>query len=107
MPALPLSAASSAVARFRLDRDNNVPVCWITRQDICLQSATVVFFGYLANFLEKHRAEFHYSVIGRFATVFLASGYVGGHLLNDDDAASNSKVGVRASCAELASSSRS
>jgi hypothetical protein len=63
-----------------------------------------VFFDTPPNSLEKPHAGFHYSVIGRFATVFQAAGYVGGHLLNDDDAASNSKVEVSARCVELITS---
>ncbi len=67
-------------------------------------SANAVFFSHTRNFLEKQLAYFHYSVIGRFATVLLASGYVGSHLLNDDDAASNSEHEVSAACAEQAPS---
>jgi hypothetical protein len=54
-------------------------------------SMGVVFFQSPPNSLEKPYAGFHYSVIGRFATVFQTAGYVGGHLLNDDDTASNSQ----------------
>jgi hypothetical protein len=49
-----------------------------------------VFCSRDTNCLEKRRAGFHYSVIGRYATPLLASGYAGRKPLNDEVLASKS-----------------
>ena len=52
------------------------------------------FHRLVANLLDMQSAAFHYSVIGRFATKLLGSGYTGGLSLNDEDPIS--KCGVAA-----------
>jgi hypothetical protein len=54
--------------------------------------ADSLFCSPAANLLEMRRGASHYPVIGRFTTVLLAPGYVGGHSLNDEVQASNSEV---------------
>jgi hypothetical protein len=49
-----------------------------------------VFCSRDANCLEKRRADFHYSVIDRYAMSLLASGYAGRKPLNDEVLASKS-----------------
>lgn len=61
-----------------------VPSSSVTTVDSVPTSSDSIFRSRVTNFLDLTRAVFHYSVIGEFATVLRASGYVGGHPLNDD-----------------------
>src|ERR1700761_4595522 len=49
-----------------------------------------VFYSGMPNSLEMRSGAFHYSVIGRFAMISLAAGYVGCRLLQDEVLASKS-----------------
>jgi hypothetical protein len=60
-----------------------------------------VFCSHAANFLEKHGRGFHYSVIGRYATTLLASGYAGCDPLNDEVPASRSRIGCSGAYAQV------
>jgi hypothetical protein len=51
--------------------------------------AVSIFRGGVTNSLEMRRAEFHYSVIGRYVPDFLAFRYAGSHCLNDEVSALN------------------
>ena len=60
-----------------------------------------VFCSHAANFLEKRGGGFHYSVIGRYATTLLASGYAGRDPLNDEVPASRSRIGYSGAYAQV------
>ena len=60
-----------------------------------------VFCSRAANFLEKRDGGLHYSVINRYATTVLASGYAGRDPLNDDVSASRSRTGYSGAQAQV------